>query len=85
RRGRLSALTPELISQSINQVLTRTVLTSFTTFLAVLILYILAGPAIRGFAFAMLIGIMIGTYSSIAIAAPILILGKKSKTADNKQ
>ncbi|PKL48173.1 MAG: hypothetical protein CVV39_04785 [Planctomycetes bacterium HGW-Planctomycetes-1] len=85
RRGRLSSLTPELISQSINQTLSRTILTGFTTFLAVLILYILAGPAIRGFAFAMLIGIMIGTYSSIAIAAPILILGKKSKTADNKQ
>ena len=85
RRGRLSTLTPELISQSINQVLSRTILTSFTTFLAVLILYLLAGPAIRSFAFAILVGIIIGTYSSIAIAAPILILGKKSKAAVNKQ
>ncbi|MFA5293698.1 MAG: protein translocase subunit SecD [Phycisphaerae bacterium] len=85
RRGRLSILTPELISQSINQTLSRTILTSFTTFLAVLILYILGGPAIRGFAFAMLIGVVIGTYSSIAIAAPILILGKKTKAVIDKK
>ncbi len=85
KRGRLTTLTPELISQSINQTLSRTILTSFTTFLAVLILYLLGGPAIRGFAFAMLFGIVIGTYSSIAIAAPILILGQKPKVAVNKK
>ena len=82
RRGKLTTLTPELINISINQTLSRTILTSFTVFLAVLILYLLGGTGIRGFSFAMLFGVVFGTYSSVAIAAPILILGgKKSRTA----
>jgi SecD/SecF fusion protein len=82
RRGKLTTLTPEIINLSINQTLSRTILTSFTVFLAVFILYILGGTAIRGFAFAMLFGVVFGTYSSVAIAAPILILGgKKTKAA----
>ncbi len=80
-RGKLSILTPEMISTSINQTLSRTLLTSFTTFMVVLVMYIWGGDGLRGFTFAMLIGIIVGTYSSIAIAAPILLLGasKKSK------
>ncbi len=81
RRGKLTTLTPELINQSVNQTLSRTILTSFTVFLAVFILYILGGTGIRGFSFAMLFGVVFGTYSSVAIAAPILILGKKSRAA----
>ncbi len=53
-------------------------LTSGTTLIAVLTLYILGGPGVHGFAFAMLVGILVGTYSSIAIAAPILMIGDKS-------
>ena len=73
-RGKLSILTPEMISESINQTLSRTLLTSFTTFLVVLVMYIGGGTGLRGFTFALLVGIIVGTYSSIAIAAPILLL-----------
>ena len=76
-RGRLATLNPQIISDSINQTLSRTLLTSFTTFLVVLIMYIWGGSGLRGFTFAMLIGIIVGTYSSVAIAAPILLLGIK--------
>jgi SecD/SecF fusion protein len=84
-RGRLAIVTPEIITNSINQTLSRTILTSFTTWLAVLIMYIWGGPGFRGFTYVMTIGIVVGTYSSIAIAAPILLLGKKTiKTTKNK-
>jgi SecD/SecF fusion protein len=78
-RGKLSNLNPNIISNSINQTLSRTLLTSLTTFLVVLVMYIWGGVGLRGFTFAMLIGIIVGTYSSIAIAAPILLLGSKNK------
>jgi SecD/SecF fusion protein len=74
-RGKTTALTGKLISDSINQTLSRTVLTSGTTLLTVLVMYIWGGEGLRGFTFAMLIGIVVGTYSSIAIAAPILLIG----------
>ncbi|MEM9417823.1 MAG: protein translocase subunit SecD [Planctomycetota bacterium] len=77
-RGRLSRATPQIINDSINQTVSRTVLTSGTTLIAVLTLYLLGGPGVHGFAFAMLIGVLVGTYSSIAIAAPILLIGDKS-------
>ena len=76
-KGKSLVLTHNMINDSINQTLSRTILTSFTTFLVVLIMYIYGGAGLRGFTFAMLIGIVVGTYSSIAIAAPILVLGKK--------
>lgn len=78
-RGRLSLLTPDIINSSINQTISRTTLTSFTTFLAVLVMYIWGGPGLRGFTFAMMVGIVVGTYSSIAIAAPILLFGERRK------
>ncbi len=77
-RGRLKRATPQIINDSINQTVSRTVITSGTTLIAVLTLYILGGPGVHGFAFAMLVGILVGTYSSIAIAAPILLIGDKS-------
>ncbi len=80
-RGKSGKLTPKMISDSINQTLSRTLLTSFTTFMVVLVMYIWGGAGLRGFTFAMLIGILIGTYSSIAIAAPILLLGGKAKSS----
>ena len=79
-RGKLNTLTPKLINDSINQTLSRTLLTSFTTFLVVLVMYIWGGVGLRGFTFAMLIGIIVGTYSSVAIAAPILLIGEKGQT-----
>jgi preprotein translocase subunit SecF len=63
----------DLVNRSINQTLSRTILTSGLTFLAVLSLYLFGGEVIHGFALALVIGIIIGTYSSIAIASPILV------------
>lgn len=62
-----------LIDLSINQTLTRTIRTSTTTFLAMLAMLIFGGEALRGFNFTMLAGIVIGTYSSIVVSAPLLI------------
>ncbi len=74
-RGRLSYATPSVINDSINQTISRTVLTSGTTLLAVGMLYVFGGPGVHGFAFAMFIGVLVGTYSSVAIASPVLMLG----------
>nr|WP_321979687.1 protein translocase subunit SecF [uncultured Cohaesibacter sp.] len=63
----------ELLDQSINRTLSRTTLTSFTTLLALSSLYFLGGEVIRSFTFAMIWGVFVGTYSSIFIAAPLLI------------
>jgi preprotein translocase subunit SecF len=64
---------PDVVNRSINQTLSRTVLTSGLTFLTVLSLYLFGGQVLSGFSFALVIGILIGTYSSIAIAAPMLV------------
>jgi preprotein translocase subunit SecF len=63
----------DVVNRSINQTLSRTVLTSGLTFLTVLSLYIFGGQVLKGFSFALVIGILIGTYSSIAVAAPMLV------------
>jgi len=63
----------DLVNRSINQTLSRTVLTSGLTFLTVLSLFLFGGEVLRGFSFALVIGILIGTYSSIAVAAPMLV------------
>jgi len=63
----------DLLNQSINEMLSRTVITSTTTFLAVLALYVFGTEVIRGFSFAMLFGILIGTWSSVFIASPFLL------------
>ncbi|MBI1335658.1 MAG: protein translocase subunit SecD [Phycisphaera sp.] len=76
-RGKLARATPAIINDSINQTISRTVLTSGTTLLAIFVLYIVGGPGVHGFAFMMLVGVVVGTYSSIAIAAPLLLMGYK--------
>ena len=63
-----------IMNDSINQTLSRTILTSGLTFLTVLALFIFGGEIINNFAFAMVMGIMVGTYSSIAIAAPLVLV-----------
>jgi preprotein translocase subunit SecF len=63
----------DIVNRSINQTLSRTILTAGLTFLTVLALYLFGGEVLRGFSLALVIGILIGTYSSIAIAAPILV------------
>ena len=63
----------EIVNRSINQTLSRTILTSGLTFLTVLSLYLFGGEVLHGFSLALVIGILIGTYSSIAVAAPMLV------------
>ncbi len=64
---------PDLLNRSVNETLSRTVVTSVTTLLALLALYLLGGEVIRGFSFAMIWGVLIGTYSSICLAVPLLL------------
>ena len=63
----------DVVTRSINQTLSRTVISSGLTFLTVLSLLLFGGPVLRGFSFALTVGIVIGTYSSIAVAAPMLV------------
>lgn len=72
-RGKRSEITAEMINTSISQTLSRTILTSITTFIVVFILYCFGGEAIHGFAFALVIGVVVGTYSSIFVASPALL------------
>ena len=72
-RGKSSAVSTEMVDRAINQTLSRTILTSGTALLAAIILYCLGGQGIHAFAFAILIGIISGTYSTIVIASPIVL------------
>ena len=75
---------PDVVNRSINQTLSRTVLTSGLTFLTVLSLYIFGGQVLRGFSFALVVGILIGTYSSIAVAAPMLVAWQQWRASQGK-
>ncbi len=81
RREKLS----EIVNRSINQTLSRTILTAGLTFLTVLALFLFGGEVLRGFSLALVIGILIGTYSSIAIAAPILVAYQDWRIAKGKR
>jgi SecD/SecF fusion protein len=74
-RGKFGHLSRQIVNDSINQTLSRTLLTAGTTIVTVAGMYVVGGPGIHGFTFVLLVGILVGTYSSIAIAAPILLLG----------
>ncbi len=73
----------EIVNRSINQTLSRTILTSGLTFLTVLSLYLFGGEVLHGFSFALVVGIVIGTYSSIAVAAPMLVAWQEWRTASS--
>ncbi len=83
---RLSRREPlsDLVNRSINQTLSRTVLTSGLTFLTVLSLFIFGGQVLSGFSFALVVGIIIGTYSSIAVAAPMLVAWQQWRAGKGK-
>jgi preprotein translocase subunit SecF len=83
RMSRREAL-PDVVNRSINQTLSRTVLTSGLTFLTVLSLYVFGGPVLKGFSFALVVGILIGTYSSIAVAAPMLVAWQQWRGGQGK-
>ena len=76
----------EIANLSINETLSRTVITSVTTLLALLSIFILGGEILRGFSFAMILGVIVGTYSSIFVASPLLkYLKVNSKTMDKSE
>ena len=91
-REMTGATKEQIINNAINHTLSRTIMTSLTVFLTILILFLVGGEVTRGFAFAMLIGVITGTYSSVFVAAPILVdlgrkkpLGKADTIAEVKQ
>lgn len=75
----------EVINRSINECLSRTILTSLTTFFVALSLYLFGGPVIHDFAFALTFGVVIGTYSSIFVASPILVWWSERRLSDRKR
>src|SRR5690606_1713330 len=83
-RGKLDYASADVVNRSINQTISRTAITSFTTLLAVAIMYGFGGEGIRSFAYAMLIGIVAGTFSSVAVAAPMVWSkrGDRSRAAE---
>jgi preprotein translocase SecF subunit len=72
-RGKNPSLTVEMVNLSLNQTLSRTLLTSLTTFIVVAILYFGGGDGIHGFAYCLVLGVVVGTYSSIFVASPTLL------------
>jgi SecD/SecF fusion protein len=75
---------PATINASINQTMSRTLITSVATLVVVWIMYIFGGESLRGFNFCIGLGILVGTYSSIAISAPVLLLSAKKATGESK-
>ncbi len=73
-----------IFNKSINESLSRTIITSLTTFAVVFILYIAGGEVIRYFAFAMIVGVIVGTYSSIYVASPVVFLWQQRMTPQSK-
>jgi SecD/SecF fusion protein len=81
-RGKNPELTVKMVNDSINQTLSRTVLASLTVWLVVAVLYWAGGPGVHLFAFVMVFGVIVGTYSSIYIAAPLLLFFGEGKHED---
>jgi len=75
-RGKYGHLDRRIINDSINQTMSRTLLTAGTNIMTLFFMYIFGGPGIHGFTFVLLFGILVGTYSSIAIAAPIMLISR---------
>jgi SecD/SecF fusion protein len=84
-RGKDPNLTRKMVNDATNQTLSRTIITSLTVFIVVVVLYIFGGQPLRGFSFGLTIGVITGTYSSIYIAAPILLwlVGKHKVSTDH--
>jgi SecD/SecF fusion protein len=79
-RGKNPLLTPQTINDSVNQTLSRTLLTAFTVWLVVFVLYVWGGEGVHLFAFVMVVGVIVGTYSSIYIASPLLLIFGEGRT-----
>jgi SecD/SecF fusion protein len=83
-KGKTPALTDKMVNDAINQTLSRTILTSFTAWLVVVILFFFGGEGLHGFAFALVVGFLSGTYSTVYIATPILIDWVRTKPSTAK-
>jgi SecD/SecF fusion protein len=83
-KGKTPVLTGQMINDAVNQTLSRTILTSLTAWIVVVILYIFGGEGLHGFAFALVVGFLSGTYSTVYIASPILIDWVGNKAAEPK-
>jgi len=87
-RGKLTTVDETIINRSVNQTISRTLLTTTTTLIAVVVMYVFGGAGVHAFTFALLVGIVFGTYSSIAIASPLLlgfkeaIVGQVTRTTE---
>ena len=81
-RGKNPALTPQMINDSVNQTLSRTILAATTVFLVSTVLYWFGGEGVHLFAFVMVVGVLVGTYSSIFVAAPLLLIFGEGKNAE---
>jgi SecD/SecF fusion protein len=84
-RGRLTYASADVVNLSINQTISRTIITSGTTLAAVLTMYIQGGTGIRSFTYALLCGVIVGTYSSIAVAAPLVYSKKGDRQAARRE
>jgi SecD/SecF fusion protein len=85
-RGKKPELTAEIINDSINQALSRTMLTGMSVLLVLLVLYIIGGEGVHLFAFVMAVGMIVGTYSSIYVASPLLLIfGEGARAAKSRQ
>jgi SecD/SecF fusion protein len=72
-KGKTPQLTAKMVNDSVNQTLSRTILTVFTVFIVVVVLYIYGGAGLHSFAFSFLVGVVVGTYSSVYVASPVLL------------
>lgn len=86
-RGKRPHLDLKIVNTSLNGTLSRTLLTSLTTFIVVLILYVIGGEGIHGFAFCLVLGVLVGTYSSIYVASPVLLwlMDRERKAAEARK
>jgi SecD/SecF fusion protein len=80
-RGRMPYATKKVVNDSINQTISRTIITSGTTLIATLILYSMGGAGVRAFSYALLCGVVVGTYSSIAVASPLVWSRRRDASA----
>ena len=79
-KGKLEYASRKVVNLSINQTISRTVITSGTTLTAVIILYAAGGEGVRAFSFTLLVGVLVGTYSSVAVAAPLVWSAKHDRS-----
>jgi SecD/SecF fusion protein len=84
-RGKNPALTPQMVNDSVNQTLSRTILAAATVFLVSAVLYFFGGEGVHLFAFVMVMGVLVGTYSSIFVAAPLLLMFGEGHHAAEEQ